>query len=189
MASDDKENPEFEQLDDLFDEDLSESDPLAEADADGAALDLEDLTEDGAIEGLDDTPNDALEDVPDDDQLTADLEDGTEDEDGKSKKKKKKRKEKKKRLRKKDSRPKDTGKDKKKGRSLVGLVASTDVFAVMLGLALLAIVIAVACLWMELRGYDYKIKATRPVVMAPNAEFAPDDAGLGSPLRHGVHTV
>ena len=46
----------------------------------------------------------------------------------------------------------------------------------MLALALLAIVVAVFCLYMELGRYDYEIKAEKykgPVAMAPNVQFGP----------------
>lgn len=184
MAPGEDENREFEELDDLFSEEATEADPLADPDlTEDADLDLGELASEVAEEGgLEDLPEgDPLEELSEEDQpADAVEEEQPEEEDdnkegkaAKKKKRKKKRKDKKK-LRKKDPRPKrDLDEDEKEGGGLLGAVANLDVFTVMLGLSLLAILIAVFCLWMEWGEYGREIKAKRPMVTAPVPQFGP----------------
>ncbi len=65
---------------------------------------------------------------------------------------------------------------KKEGPGLLASITQSDPYTVMLGVALLAIVIAVYCLMMELKTYDFQIKAEavqRPAVTTPYAQFGP----------------
>lgn len=47
--------------------------------------------------------------------------------------------------------------------------AKNDIYTVMLGIALLAIIIACILLWMEMARYEYKFKVSRLVSPAPAA--------------------
>lgn len=89
----------------------------------------------------------------------------------KKEKKKKPRKEKKKpRM---ERRPRDGEDEEEKTGGLMKAVAETSPYTVMLALALLAIVIAVFCLFKELERHNFEIKAdkARTAVMLPAAQF------------------
>lgn len=57
--------------------------------------------------------------------------------------------------------------DEKPGGNLLEAIANASPYTVMLALALLAIVIAVFCLYMELGRYDFEIKAKEPYTVVP----------------------
>lgn len=125
-----------------------------------------DLPGDGLTEGefleSSSLPDDSV--VPQfDEDVTHELK---EDEpDGKSKRKKKDK------IRKEIS---EKGEGEQAGGGLLAAIGNASPYTVMLGLALLAIAIAVFCLFKELGRYDYDIKAeTRPVVMAPGIQSGP----------------
>ena len=98
----------------------------------------------------------------------AEAEDQSEEKKGRKKKEKKTRK-KKQRL------PKEEKEEEKSG-GLLQAVSRASPYTVMLGLALLAIMIAIFCVFKELGRYDYDIKADKakgPVVTVPAVQFGP----------------
>ncbi len=60
-----------------------------------------------------------------------------------------------------DDRPIDDGRPRKEPSRVFELLANAEPYTVMLGVALLAILIAIFCLWMELHDYGYDIGAKR----------------------------
>ncbi|MBN2475812.1 MAG: hypothetical protein JXB62_14465 [Pirellulales bacterium] len=175
MANVEGDNPEFEQLDDLFGEDPTEDEPLGDLEPAGE-LDLGVAGAAGALSAgaldLDAQAEDEesqLEEQP--------------SKKGKKKRKKKKRGKDQKELKKKDDSGKDSKPSKKQpgqGGGLLAAVTKADLFTVMLAVALLAIAIAVLCLFKELWKYDFEIKAKPPVVTAPEIHPGPASTALAA---------
>ncbi len=135
MPNNEDDQPDFEQLDDLFDESLPEADPL------GGDSDLDPLSESGFG---------SLEDA------------GEQDEDLPDKKSKKKKKKGKKKVKaKKEKAPKKPKEEKDRAESagLLQTLRGASPYTVMLGLTFLAIVIAILCQLKELMEYDMDIGA------------------------------
>ncbi len=58
-----------------------------------------------------------------------------------------------------DDGPIDDGRPRKEPSRIFEVLANAEPYTVMLGVALLAVLIAIFCLWMELHSYDYDIGA------------------------------
>lgn len=147
VAKDEGELPDFDDLD-LLGDGLTEGEPL----------DSSSLPDDSVVPQVDeDVTHELKEDEPDDKS--------------KRKKKGKSKRKKKDKIREEIS---EKGEGEQAGGGLLAAIGNASPYTVMLGLALLAIAIAVFCLFKELGRYDYDIKAeTRPVVMAPGIQCGP----------------
>ena len=176
VPNNEEDQPDFEQLDGLFDESLPEAGGPADSQDDPlgslGSLDLDPLSEGGP--GF---PEDAAD---------QDGEPDAEPSGKKSKKgkKKKKVKAKKKKAPKKEKVPKEKG----EGVGLLQSLGETSPYTVMLGLSFLAIVIAILCLLKELRDYDLDIGAEgykQQACLDPGFRLDADD--LGATHREAAH--
>ena len=193
MPNTEGENPDFDQLDDLFGEDQ----PAAEAPAESTApvdeelssqgdSNLDPLAGDPDLDPLGESGPDALGDpdfgLPGDpsEEESAEEESSEEEADGKSKKKKKKREKKKKKVRaKKEKAPKEK-KDPEESGGLLLALRNASPYTVMLGLAFLAILIAVLCLLKEIIDYGGDIGAES---YKQQARLGGDQLHLADPLQ------
>ncbi len=63
--------------------------------------------------------------------------------------------------------------EEEKGPGLLARLATASPYVVLLGIALLAILISMFCLWMELRRYDYETRPTTQAARTPAAQSGP----------------
>ncbi|HYW78382.1 MAG TPA: hypothetical protein VE890_02360 [Thermoguttaceae bacterium] len=175
MPNNEDNQPDFEQLDDLFDESPPEAEgPTEPADDPLGSLDSLDSDPFGGDSGLGDIDEGAM-------GFSEDTAEQEEDPKGKKSKKRKKKEKKKKVKAKKETAPKKekVPKQKKEPGERAGLLEtlqSASPYTVMLGLTLLAILIAILCHLKELMDYDLDINAEgykQQARLDPGSSFEP----------------